>query len=279
MSKNPLLHRAVRLPVFSKLEIQSKQFLKKLRSFDVLEWNNTPYGSHLAQKMHIFELNDLAPRDGWPTVLMIHGGGWVSGTPESLQHIAPRFSRKGIMACTVQYRLAPQVTWPAPLNDIHAALDFLRAQQVDLNRIALWGVSAGAQLALRAAQTYPHPIAAVVALAPAVDLTQLDLEHTEDCFPSQQHCRDASPAFDHGMLPPTLIIHGSLDPIFPFAHTQEFARRPGVTLWPLEGGNHGLHLPFRKARQLKHKAIEWLVEQMDLPARGSKWKRRKKKNR
>ena len=176
MAKDPLIHIPKAYPIFQRFALQSKGFLRDIRSFDIMRWEDTSYGTHIEQKMDIFELNDLAPRDGWPTVLMIHGGGWVSGTPQSLHHLAPRFSRKGIMACTVQYRLAPQHQWPSPLHDIFAALDFLRAQQVDLSRIALWGFSAGAHLALRAAQLYPHPIAAVVALAPPVNLDALSFD-------------------------------------------------------------------------------------------------------
>lgn len=267
------------LPIFQNFALASKQVVKTLRSFDIMEWDGTPYGDLREQTMTMFELNDLAPRDGWPTVLMIHGGGWVSGSPLSMNHIAPLFARHGVMACTMQYRLAPQHTWPAQSQDVHAALDFLRSQQVDLSRIAIWGFSAGAHLALHAAQTYPHPLAAVVAIAPPVDLSALSFDTLAPCFQEDQ-IQDANIFNTRNKLPPTLIVHGSADTVFPSVHSRRFAQlEENVTYWEIDGANHGLHFPLIRGRRAKRKAISWLVETLDLPSRGSKWKRRKKKNR
>lgn len=267
------------LPIFQNFALQSKQVVKKLRSFDIMEWKGTPYGNHKEQIMTMFELNDLAPRDGWPTVLMIHGGGWSSGSPLSMHHIAPLFARHGVMACTMQYRLAPQNPWPAQSQDVHTALDFLRSQQVDLSRIALWGFSAGAHLALHAAKTYPHPLAGVVAIAPPVDLHALPFDALSSCFREDQ-LNDATLIGKKGNLPPTLLIHGSADQIFPSVHSRRFAQlEEQVTYWEIERGNHGLHWPLLSGRRAKRNAISWLVNTLDLPSRGSKWKRRKKKNR
>ena len=278
MPKNPLIHIPRSLPVVQNLAIQSKQVLKSLRSFDVMQWEGTAYGSLPQQMMNIYELNDLAPRDGWPTVLMIHGGGWVSGSPLSMAHIAPLFARKGIMACSMQYRLAPEFRWPAQAQDVHAALDFLLSQQVDPTRIALWGFSAGAHLAIHAAHTYPHPLAAVVAIAPPTNLHALPFEDLQACF-SQEDLKEASVMNIEKKLPPTLIIHGSADTTFPIEHSRSFAQqREEVTLWEVEHGNHGIHWPFLAGRKAKKDAISWLVETLDLPRRGSKWRRSKKKH-
>ena len=277
MPKNPLVHLPKSLPVVHNLALQSKQILKSLRSFDVMQWEGTPYGPLPQQVMNIYELNDLAPRDGWPTVLLIHGGGWVSGTPLSMAHIAPLFARHGIMACAMQYRLAPEHPWPAQSQDVHTALDFLRSQQVDPTRIAIWGVSAGAHLALHAAKTYPHPIASVVAIAPPTDLHALPFEEIQACF-SEQDLEDASVMEKESTLPPTLIVHGSADTIFPILHSRRFAQQhSNVTLWEIEHANHGLHWPFFAGRKAKKEAIAWLVQTLSLPHRGSKWRRNKKK--
>ena len=270
MAKNPLVRIPKALPVAQNLALQSKQVLKSLRSFDIMEWGDTSYGSLPEQKMTIYELNDLAPRDGWPTVLLIHGGGWTSGSPLSMSHIAPVFARHGVMACSMQYRLAPQHQWPSQSQDIHAALDFLRSQQVDLSRIALWGFSAGAHLALHTARTYPHALAAVVAIAPPVDLHALSFDGLEACF-SEEQLDDASVLGKEGTLPPTLIVHGTSDEVFPCVHSRRFAvQHDNVTLREVVGGNHGLHWPFWSGRRAKKDAISWLIQTLDLPHRGSK---------
>ena len=277
--KKELTYATKSLPLFQNFALTSKQYVKTLRSFDIMEWGDTPYGESPEQVMTIFELNDLAPRDGWPTVLMIHGGGWISGSPLSMSHIAPLFARHGIMACTMQYRLAPQHSWPAQAQDVHLALDFLRSQQVDLSRVALWGFSAGAHLALHAAQTYPHPIAAVVAIAPPVDLHALPFDVVAPCFREDQ-LREANIFDKRNQLPSTLIVHGTSDSVFPYVHSRRFSQlEENVTYWEIEGGSHGLHWPLIRGRRAKRKAITWLVDKLDLPSRGSKWKRRKKNKR
>lgn len=277
--KKELIFLPKALPIIQNFSLVSKKAIKTLRSFDIMEWDETPYGSQKEQTMTMFELNDLAPRDGWPTVLMIHGGGWVSGSPLSMSHIAPLFARHGVMACTMRYRLAPKHPWPAQSQDVHAALDFLRSQQVDLSRIALWGFSAGAHLALHAAKTYPHPLAAVVAIAPPVDLHALPFDSISSCFREDQ-LEEATLIGKKGTLPPTLLVHGTADQIFPSVHSRRFAQlEEQVTYREIEKGNHGLHWPLLAGRRAKRKAISWLIETLDLPSRGSKWKRRKKKNR
>ena len=65
------------------------------------------------------------------------------------------------MAASMNYRLAPEVTWKEQVEDVLLALDFIRAQQqVDTQRIALWATSAGAHLALLVAalRTKPDPM-------------------------------------------------------------------------------------------------------------------------
>lgn len=57
-----------------------------------------------------------------PGVLVIHGGGWRSGTRLQLALQAYRFARAGIAAFAIEYRLAPAYRWPAQIEDVRAAL-------------------------------------------------------------------------------------------------------------------------------------------------------------
>ncbi|MEU1982146.1 alpha/beta hydrolase [Nocardia sp. NPDC019395] len=84
-----------------------------------------------------------------PALLFIHGGGYVIGNAA----MGDRFcrlvaDRLGIVAASVEYRLAPENPYPAPLEDCYAGLRWLAAQpDVDPDRIAIAGESAGGGLA------------------------------------------------------------------------------------------------------------------------------------
>ena len=88
---------------------------------------------------------------GLPVLLWVHGGGFVSGDKS---HVAPYlriFAAEGVMAIGINYALAPENRFPAPLAHINAALGWVSAHVDalggDPTRIVLAGDSAGAQLA------------------------------------------------------------------------------------------------------------------------------------
>lgn len=91
------------------------------------------------------------PAGGWPAVLVIHGGGWRNGDREQVRSIARRLAQRGYVAVNIEYRLVPAYRFPAPLQDLQQAVRWLRANaatyQVNPQRVAAWGYSAGAHLA------------------------------------------------------------------------------------------------------------------------------------
>jgi acetyl esterase/lipase len=84
-----------------------------------------------------------------PAMLWIHGGGYVIGTAQQDDALCRRFSRKlGIVVASVEYRLAPEHPYPAPLDDCYSALTWLAGlPAVDPDRVAIGGASAGGGLA------------------------------------------------------------------------------------------------------------------------------------
>lgn len=84
-------------------------------------------------------------------VVMIHGGGWISGSKENLIPMAQQLAKKGYVTITVEYRLGGEATYPAGVHDLKAAIRWLRANAdqygIDSNKIAAYGCSAGAHLA------------------------------------------------------------------------------------------------------------------------------------
>lgn len=87
----------------------------------------------------------------YPAILMIHGGGWSSGSKIHQVPMARRLAQKGYVAIAVEYRLSPEARYPAAVYDLKAAVRWLRGHAadygIDPNRIAALGCSAGAQLA------------------------------------------------------------------------------------------------------------------------------------
>lgn len=87
-----------------------------------------------------------------PALLWIHGGGYIFGDIEGDDLTGRRLSLAGdCVVVAVDYRLAPENPYPAPLDDCYAALKWLSANTNELNvdpsRIAIGGASAGGGLA------------------------------------------------------------------------------------------------------------------------------------
>jgi acetyl esterase/lipase len=281
VADNPLVHLPRAWPVVGKVNALRRQVVGRVRSFDLVQWDQVEYGQDVAQRVHIWELNDLAPRDGWPCVLLIHGGGWRQGSWRDFESMAPMLTRRGFMVAALDYRLAPEHPWPAALEDVYAALEFLRGQWVDPEKIALWGHSAGGQLAMMAALERPGEICCTVALGAPTDLqAQARTEPLDDVFTEAQ-LHAASPLHHPcEAAAPILQVHGTSDRICDIDQARRHAaERSGVSLIEVTDGDHGLRWPLVGALRARRQAVQWMVDQMDMPERGSKWRARKKKNR
>ncbi len=112
----------------------------------------------------------------YPGIVVIYGGAWHSGSPKNNDGFSQYMAARGYVVWAIDYRHAPQSKFPAQIDDIEAALDFLRSHaeqyETDPHHIALLGRSAGAQLAMLAAY-HPDrlPVQAVVDYYGPVDLT------------------------------------------------------------------------------------------------------------
>ncbi len=170
-----------------------------------------------------------------PVVVQVYGGGWRGGEPQDNAEIAQSMAAAGFAVFAIDYRHAPDWTWPTQLEDVLDALRWVTVHAAeygaDPSQVALVGRSAGAQLAMRASQdAAAPPIRAVVSIYGPVDLAEgyrvpptpdpLNVRVIEEQFlggtPDQQPGRyaDASPitraAQPH---PPVLVITGGRDHI------------------------------------------------------------------
>ena len=121
-----------------------------------------------------------------PTVIIVHGGGWVNGNKRT--YVTPLFeplTKAGFAWFTINYRLAPQYPYPAALEDVQSAIRWVRANVVRYNldpkRIVLMGESAGGHLVALAAakKAKGAEVNAVVDFYGAHDLVKREKERGE----------------------------------------------------------------------------------------------------
>lgn len=90
--------------------------------------------------------------DDRPAVLVVHGGGWVAGDKSWFADQATQLAAAGYVAVSVNYRLAPAHPYPAAVDDVEAAVKWLRKRKqvkaygIDPDRIGALGGSAGGHL-------------------------------------------------------------------------------------------------------------------------------------
>lgn len=116
----------------------------------------------------------IAATDRLPTIVWVHGGGFVAGSKGEIANYARILAARGYVVAAVDYSLAPGATYPRPVRQINRALQYLQENahslHIDTQRIVLAGDSAGAQIAaqvanLIASSSYAQALAITPALA------------------------------------------------------------------------------------------------------------------
>ena len=96
-----------------------------------------------------------------PAVLLIFGGGWRSGDKQQNHAMAILLAKNGYVAVSTEYRLSPEVPYPAAVYDLKAAVRWMKANArkygIDPGKIAVMGCSAGGQLAALLGTTNSNP--------------------------------------------------------------------------------------------------------------------------
>ena len=96
-----------------------------------------------------------------PVVVMIHGGGWSTGDKRDFSPLNDYLASRGYVVAAISYRLLPDARFPAAQEDVAEAIRYLgglaETHNLDPDRIALVGRSAGGQIALLAGYAARNP--------------------------------------------------------------------------------------------------------------------------
>ncbi len=206
-----------------------------------------------------------------PTLIQIHGGGWVRGSKEANVLRFLPYLEMGWAVVNVQYRLGPVALAPAAVEDGLCALRWVirNAAQygLDANRLVLTGYSAGGHLALttgilppsagldgRCPGSEPLRVAAIINWYGITDVGDLlDGPNRQDyavewmgSMPNRYEIAErVSPlTYVRAGIPPVLTIHGDADRTVPYSHAtrlRDALSREGVPnrLHTVRGGGHG----------------------------------------
>lgn len=135
---------------------------------DIKRYDNIPYRDKLSEDMGINEnanLLDIYVSKNvtglQPAIINVHGGAFVYGSKETYQFYCMRLAKSGFTVVNMNYRLAPESSFPAPLEDLNHVLWFIkqhgREYHIDSNNLILVGDSAGGQLVSHYAAIFTNP--------------------------------------------------------------------------------------------------------------------------
>ena len=189
------------------------------------------YGPGPREKLDIYRPANAA---NLPVVVFFYGGRWSFGSRSTYPFVAATLARRGNVVIVPDYRLYPEVRFPAFLNDCAAAVAWTSAHMAefggDPKRLFLMGHSAGAYNAamlavdpalLEAAGTSRARIAGFIGLAGPYDFLPLTDDDVKDIF---------SPANDGPASQPVTYVDGHAPPMLLLAGTDDTTVRPRNSL-------------------------------------------------
>jgi acetyl esterase len=207
----------------------------------------------------------------FPTLVYLHGGGWVMGSPWTHRRLAAELAIRGMLVVSVDYRRAPKHRFPGAVEDAAYALDWSRANAAqfggDPEALLIGGDSAGANLAagvLAAGRgagveaallcygifDFHRSLPVLSGLLGGPDAgSQRYLE--PDQFDALRGDPRLSPERDVSGFPPTFLTVGEHDPLRPESESlaaELDAAGVDHQLWVAAGAPHGyLQLPTHPA--------------------------------
>lgn len=164
-------------------------------------------------------------------IVLVHGGGWFKGDATWMTSEARRFTDMGLVAVTIDYRLSNQenITPLESIQDVKAAIQWVRTHStkigVNPSRVAVYGVSAGAHLAvmshLLSTATSPN---AILTMSPDLSVThsrwfrRITWKRIDPAKLSPLDCLKPK-------MPPMIIVHGTEDTMANYKWSEEFLNK------------------------------------------------------
>jgi len=203
-----------------------------------------------------------------PTLIYIHGGGWVGGSKESAFFQTMPYIERGWAVVNVQYRLGRVSPAPAAVEDCLCALRWVirnaKQYNFDVTKLVVTGHSAGGHLSLTTGMfgetdlhrpcpgNEPLRVAAIVNWYGITDVVDLLDGVNQKAYavawlgslPNRNEvARRVSPMqqVSRAGVPPIITIHGDADPTVPYAHGVKLheALKGRHKLVTIPGGKHG----------------------------------------
>ena len=215
------------------------------------------YGSDPRHKLDVYVPDKSVAGATLPVVIFFYGGGWVDGDRADYAFAGRAFAAQGFIAVVADYRLVPQVRFPAFVEDGALAVKWVRDNIAgsggDPARIALSGHSAGAYIA--SMLTLDKRFLTNVGVDPAIVRGAALLSGPADFYPfTEQRGRDALGAwprpaetqpisFARADAPPMLLMHGTADTVVRPYNSEKLATKLTALGAPVElrlypGKNH-----------------------------------------
>jgi len=197
---------------------------------------NIAFGEDPRQRLDIYVPQGL--KGPAPVLLFFYGGGWQGGKRTDYLAFGQAFASAGIITVVADYRLYPQVKYPAFVEDAAGALAWLHAHVVgyggDPGRIFVSGHSAGAYNAVMLASEpkflgakggSPDWIRGVIGVSGPYDFLPMSDPVYVDMFHGTNNT-DSMPTYHvDGKRPPMLLATGTADTTVDQGNTDRMAAK------------------------------------------------------
>ena len=244
------------------------------------------YGNNKRNTMNI--LVPKGSNNETPFILFMHGGAWVSGDKNDVAIVQLALGGAGIASASINYRYASDsVHYPELMSDVNSAVNYIvdhgKDWNVNTNKMAIGGISAGAHMALLYGYQYDkgNHISSIISMAGPTDMTNVDFLNGATLLklidgankmvgakyefgkPVPSQFKDASPV-QYIKNIPTLIIHGTGDMVVPYAQAELLSdklKQKSYThdLMTIPNANHDLGLGNQAtAKQIADRVVEWV---------------------
>jgi acetyl esterase/lipase len=195
-----------------------------------------PYGTHARQSLDLYAPTGAGPSERLPVILFFYGGSWASGLKEGYAFVGRALAAHGFLAAVADYRLVPEICFPAFVEDGAEAFRWLLANAAthggDAGGITLMGHSAGAYIAAMLALDprwlgeERKRVRALVGLSGPYRFHPRSGRAIADAFGRHRPFAATQPlSFAGPGAPPALLLHGGADRTVSPANSRELAAR------------------------------------------------------